>query len=374
MMEIEFHIPDVSGASFDYVFEALNGSLHQGDGKFTKLVTSLLSDFFSSPALLTTSCTDAIEIAARFVNYRSNCNIVVPSFTFVSSVLPFVERGAKLNFVEISDSCLNASVDDYISACDDDTVAIVAVHYGGGGTDLTTLRSFCDNHSILLIEDAAQAYGASVNGKLFGTFGHFGALSFHGTKIIGCGEGGALLINDRSYLDRCLVLREKGTNRTAFINGEVDKYTWKDFGSSHLPSEITAAFLFGNLMDSQKFIQARNLIWSDYELFFAGHELDYMRFNSTVRVNGHIFALLFGSETDQKAFKKECDLIGLGVTSHYIPLHTSPFAAGFWNNKDADLSITDHVSRSLLRLPIYPKLNLDLALQKLGYVCESFKV
>ena len=357
---IPFNVPYTTGKELDDIKQVLGSAHLQGDGPFTLDCSDWLSQHFSSSCLLTTSCTDALEMAATLISLQVGDEVICPSYTFVSSVLPFVSRGAHIRFVDVSSESGNAQIEAYKSAITEKTVALIAVNYAGGSSDLIKVRELCDQHGLVMVEDAAQSLGSRYESKPCGSFGHLSTLSFHATKNIQCGEGGALIINDQKYQERAFIIREKGTDRHAFTEGKVDKYTWHDFGSSHLPNEITAAHLKSQLQDTITITQKRVAIWRRYAAYFREKEIKFLKFPDKVQSNGHLFGI-FSTQGLRENLQHALSSINISSAPHYVPLHSSPMG-----KKHAtvcgSMSGTKQLADNMLRLPLYPDLDIDFVL------------
>ncbi|MBC7810370.1 MAG: dTDP-4-amino-4,6-dideoxygalactose transaminase, partial [Burkholderiales bacterium] len=266
MNDIPFNRPSVMGREFEYMQTAIDTHMHlSGDGPFTKKCHKMLEEALGVPkVLLTTSCTHALEMAALLLNIRPDDEVIAPAFTFVTSINAFVLHGAKPVFVDVHPDTLNLDETKLEAAITPNTRAIIPVHYAGVGCEMDTIMDIANRHNIVVIEDNAHALFAKYRGRNLGTFGSMASQSFHETKNFICGEGGALLINDTSYAERAEIIREKGTNRSRFFRGQVDKYTWVDVGSSYLPSDMLAAFLYAQLEERAKIQSIRQRIWTFY--------------------------------------------------------------------------------------------------------------
>jgi dTDP-4-amino-4,6-dideoxygalactose transaminase len=357
---IPFNQPSLEKLEIDYVLEALRSQHRHGAGEFTtRAVTKLKAISGANKILLTHSCTGALELALLLMNIGEGDEVILPSFTFSSTANAVVLRGATPVFADIDPytQCLDPnSVANLIS---NRTRVILPVHYAGVGCDMESLTLLAREHSLAIIEDAAQAIGASINGKSLGTFGELGAFSFHDSKNLSCGEGGALLINNENLIERAEILWEKGTNRSRFLRGEVDKYTWVDVGSSFLPSEVTAAFLLGQLERVEKINNARCDIWNNYYSGFAEAE----SLNRCTRPyipdncihNGHIFYLILNDTETRNNLLAYLKAQGIGATFHYVPLHDSPAGKRF-GRTPLPLPNTEKAGHCLIRLPIFPEM------------------
>lgn len=353
---IPFSSPYLTGREKTYVDEVLCGRGLSGDGPMTKFCQAWLErDTGSARVLLTQSCTAALEMAALLAGVGPGDEVILPSFTFATSASAFALRGATLVFVDIRPDTLNLDERLVKAAITSRTRVILPVHYAGVGCDMTALRDIADRHGILLIEDAAQGVLADTDGKRLGAIGHLGAYSFHATKNIVSGEGGALLVNDSALVERAEILWEKGTNRSQFFRGQVDKYTWVDLGSSFLPSEITAAVLRAQLEAAEEITARRLRLWQNYYDAFASLEAAGLARRPIVpancRHNGHIFQLLLPSAPERDRVLKQLNARGIGATFHYIPLHSAPSGLRFGRVSGA-MTHTDDLSARLLRLPL----------------------
>lgn len=371
-MKIPFNIPYVLGTESEAILAAITSRRLCGGGPFGALCEAQLQSLLSGAnVLMTTSCTDALEICAGLLDIRPGDEIIAPSFTFVTSVSPFVSRGAHIRFVDIEYPSLNVSAEMIESAITPATRAVIAVHYGGGSGDIEAIRKVCDHHGVILIEDAAQSILASYNGQALGTFGHLAAMSFHETKNIQCGEGGAIIINDQSYLERAEIIREKGTNRSKFFRGQVDKYSWIDNGSSHIPSELNSAFLSEQLNHVESITSRRRSIWEKYRTACDRFDLKYVSFSSEVSHNAHVFGVFADSlETRTKAIAKLGEE-GIQATFHYVPLHSSVMGQKHGVFHDADYNTTYYSDR-LVRLPLYPHLDMSVVERSVEVLANAF--
>jgi dTDP-4-amino-4,6-dideoxygalactose transaminase len=356
-LRIPFNQPFFSGKEFDFIQEAVASWQFSGDGKFTKNCHALLEKELGIPkALLTTSCTHALEMAALLLDIKPDDEVIVPSFTFSSTVNAFVLRGARPVFIDIRRDTLNldeTKVEGLVTAR---TKAILVVHYAGVGCEMDTIMQVALQHGIPVVEDNAHGLFGKYRGKYLGTFGCLATQSFHETKNFTCGEGGALLINDPQYIERAEILREKGTNRSRFFRGEVDKYTWVDIGSSYLPSDILAAFLYAQL-ETREIIQSkRKRIWKYYEEHLrdwaADRGVQLPSVPSHCEQPYHIFYLVLPSLEARQAFITYLNTREINPVFHYLPLHLSPMGRQF-GGKKGDCPVTEEVSDRLVRLPFY---------------------
>lgn len=356
-MHIPFNRPFFSGKEFEFIQQAINNWQLSGDGRFTRKCHALLeSELGVGKALLTTSCTHALEMTALLLDIKEGDEVIIPSFTFVSAANAFVLRGATPVFVDIRPDTLNLDEQRLERLITPRTRAIVAVHYAGVGCEMETILDIARRHGVAVIEDNAHGLFGKYKGKYLGTLGCLATLSFHETKNFICGEGGALLINDPQYVERAEIIREKGTDRSRFFRGQVDKYTWVDVGSSYLPSDILSAFLYAQL-EARELIQSRRKrIWEYYR-----EQLEDWANNSGVQLPFvpahceqpyHMFYLLLPSlEERQSLIAYLLDRKICGVF-HYLPLHLSDMGQRF-GGKVWDCPVTEDVSDRLLRLPFY---------------------
>lgn len=366
---IPFNKPFVVGKELFYIAQAvMNGSI-AGDGEFTAQCQSWLENNLGcEKALLTHSCTAALEMAAILADVGPGDEVIMPSFTFVSTANAFVLRGAVPVFVDIRDDTLNLDERLVEAAITEKTKAVVAVHYAGQPCDMDALLRICEKHGLFLIEDAAQAILARDKKRALGTIGHLGCLSFHETKNVISGEGGALLINDPRLIERAEIIWQKGTNRKAFSRGEVSKYTWVDVGSSFLPSELTAAFLFAQLEHGERINKHRRTLYEKYFNVLRPLAADGLfQLPSTPDdkpANAHIFYLLMRSVEERTALIAFLRERGVNAVFHYVPLHDSP--AGLrYSRSSGQLPITTDVSQRLLRLPLFS----DMRSRQVAHVC-----
>jgi dTDP-4-amino-4,6-dideoxygalactose transaminase len=362
-MKIPFNIPYMTGKEIEYMQESLKSGNIVGDCAFTKKCQSLMENIFDAKkVLLTASCTDAMEMASLLADFTIDDEVIVPSFTFVSTANAFVLRGAKPVFVDIRKDTLNMDETKIEALITDKTKAIFPVHYGGVSCEMDTINDIARKYNLIVIEDSAQGVYATYKDRYLGTIGDLGAYSFHGTKNYVCGEGGALVINDDRFIERAEILREKGTNRSKFLRGEVDKYTWVDVGSSFLLSDVLAAFLYAQLEKLDEINQKRKAIFDYYyenlkELEDKG-ELRLPIIPDECKSNYHLFYILLPSNGKRNELMDQLKGEGISAVFHYVPLHSSPMGAKF-GYKEGDLPITENVSGCLLRLPFYAGLNIE---------------
>ena len=354
---IPFNRPCFAGRERVYITEAIANGQISGDGLFTRRCHALLEQALSVPkVLLTTSCTHALEMAALLLDFQPGDEVIVPSFTFVSTINAFVLRGARPTFIDIRPDTLNLDERRLEQLITPRTRAIVPVHYAGVGCEMDAILEIARRHGVAVVEDNAHGLFGKYKGKYHGTFGCLATQSFHETKNLTCGEGGALLINDLRYADRAEILREKGTNRSRFFRGQVDKYTWVDLGSSYLPSDILAAFLFAQLEASEQIQARRRRIWEYYQEHLRDWAEDrHVRFPIVpghCEQPYHMFYLLLNSLGERQRLIAHLKARGILSVFHYLPLHLSEMGLRF-GGKPGDCPVTEDVSDRLLRLPFY---------------------
>jgi dTDP-4-amino-4,6-dideoxygalactose transaminase len=354
---IHFNRPYAAAKSFEYMRQAIANAHTCGDGPFTKKCHAFLEgELGVFKALLTTSCTDALEMCAVLLGIQPGDEVILPSFTFVSTVNAFVLHGATPVFCDVRPDTLNMDETAIERLIGPKTKAIVPVHYAGVGCEMDVIMEIANRHGIPVVEDNAHGLFGKYKGRQLGTFGALATQSFHETKNFNCGEGGALLINDRIYAERAEIIREKGTNRSRFFRGQVDKYTWVDIGSSYLPSDMLAAYLYAQFETSVEIQEIRERVWTHYQRNLEGWARE-----SGVRLPiipehcdqaFHMFYLLLPSLEARQALIAH--LRGLGITSpfHYLPLHLSDKGKEF-GGKAGDCPVTEDVSDRLVRLPFY---------------------
>jgi dTDP-4-amino-4,6-dideoxygalactose transaminase len=355
MPRVPFNQPFLTGRELDYIREAHENHHLSGDGPFTQRCQAWLERTTGcAKALLTHSCTGALEMAAILADVGPGDEVIMPSFTFVSTANAFVLRGAVPVFVDVREDTLNIDESRIAAAITPRTKAIVVVHYAGVACEMATIQGLAERHGLLLIEDAAQAIGAAYRGKPLGSLGHLAALSFHETKNLISGEGGALLVNARELAARAEIIREKGTNRGAYFRGEVDKYTWVDVGSSFLPSDIVAAFLWAQMEQAESLCRRRVALWNNYHRAFADLERPPLLRRPIVppeaTPNGHGYYLLLADLGSRQAFIAALRRDGVNAVFHYVPLHSSPAGRKF-GRASGPMSVTDSVADRLVRLP-----------------------
>lgn len=354
---IPFNKPYLTGNELQHIQQAHARGQLAGDGHFTRLCSTWLEKQTNCPrVLLTHSCTAALEMAAIIAGIEPGDEVIMPSYTFVSTANAFVLRGAIPVFVDIRPDTLNLDEQLIENAITSRTKAIVVVHYAGVACEMDSIIQIASRYGLLVIEDAAQGVMSTYRGKLLGTIGDLGCYSFHETKNIISGEGGALLINNPELVERAEIIREKGTNRSNFFRGQVDKYTWVDIGSSYLPGEVIAAFLWAQLEEAQNITDKRLEIWDRYQEGFATLEA-----TSVVRCpvipdscghNGHIYYLLLSNLAARTEFIEKMRNYGINTVFHYVPLHSSPYGEKV-GLRIGDLSLTTDLADRLVRLPMW---------------------
>lgn len=356
---IPFNKPYLSGKETEYIKQAAGALKLSGDGVFTKKCHQFFEKKYGFlKTLLTTSCTDALEMAALLANIQPGDEVIIPSFTFVSTANAFVLRGAKIVFADVEESTGNLDVLKLESLINSKTKAIVPVHYAGVACDMDKLGTIAAKHNLLVIEDAAQAIDSFYKGKPLGGIGQMAAFSFHETKNIISGEGGMIAINDQQYVSRAEIIREKGTNRSQFFRGEVDKYGWVDIGSSFLPSEIIAAFLYAQLEQLDDIQQRRKKLWQLYNDGLQGlaskNRLRLPYIPGYATNNAHMFYIVCKDLTERTALISHLKKNGITAVFHYLSLHSSPFYKDKHDGRA--LAVTDRLADTLLRLPLFYEL------------------
>ena len=354
---IDFNIPPFTGNEIHYMEEAVKNRKICGDGPFTKKCHAFLQEKTGAAAVyLTTSCTSALEMAAILAGVKPGDEVILPSFTFCSTADAFVARGAKLVFVDVRPDTMNIDENKIEAAITDKTRAIAVVHYAGVSCEMDTIMAIAKKHNLIVIEDAAQGVGSSYKGKPLGTIGDFGCFSFHETKNYSMGEGGALLLPNLDQRDEAEICREKGTDRSRFFRGQVDKYTWVDYGSSYLPSDLNAAYLWAQLEKFDEIKEDRMATWNAYDEAFrpmaeAGL-FDVPFIPAACEHNAHMYYIKLKDLKERTAFIKHLKDNGVMAVFHYIPLHSSPAGLKF-GRFDGEDEVTTRDSERLVRLPLY---------------------
>ncbi|MCE1254691.1 MAG: dTDP-4-amino-4,6-dideoxygalactose transaminase, partial [Anaerolineae bacterium] len=360
-IKIDFNKPVMVGNEMEYIRQTFENAHISGDGIFTKKAQGLIEQTLNIPkAILTTSCTHALEMAAILLEIQPGDEVIFPAFTFVSTLNAFVLRGARPIFVDVRPDTLNLDetlIEKHITP---KTKAIVVVHYAGVGAEMDTILTIAARHNLPVVEDNAHGLFGKYKGKYLGTFGCMATQSFHETKNITCGEGGAILINDIKYVDRAEIIREKGTNRSRFFRGVIDRYTWVDIGSSYLPSDILAAILFAQLENWQKIQQKRKDIWDYYQTHLInwaeqnGVQLPFIPAECDQAY--HMFYMVLPSLEIRQSLMAHLKERGIISVFHYQPLHLSDMGKNF-GGKAGDCPVTERLGDCLLRLPMHYSLN-----------------
>lgn len=371
IMKIPFNKPPFVGLELDYVKQAVESGRICGDGTYNLLCHEWLEKHTgTAKALLTTSCTHALEMSARLCDIGPGDEVIMPSFTFVSTADAFVSQGAKCVFVDIRPDTMNLDENLIEAAITEKTKAIVPVHYAGVACEMDKINEIAKRHNLFVVEDAAQGMMATYKGRALGTLGDFGCYSYHETKNYSMGEGGALLINDKKFCDRAEIIREKGTNRCQFHRGEVDKYTWVELGSSYLPSELNAAYLYAELECADEIYDNRMASWNMYRELLAPlaakglFELPCIPEHCTH--NAHMFYLKVEDLQTRTALLKHLVYNGILAVFHYVPLHSSPAGQRYGRFAGED-RFTTRESNRLLRLPMF----YGLKTEDIEFVCKK---
>ena len=376
-MKYDFNVPPLVGTEEKYIKDAISKHKICGDGEYTKKCNSWLeAQTGSSKVLLTTSCTHATEMAALLCDIQSGDEVIMPSYTFVSTADAFVLRGAKVVFVDIRPDTMNIDETKIEAAITKKTKAIVPVHYAGVSCDMDTIMDIARRHNLWVIEDAAQGVMSTYKGKPLGTIGDFGCYSFHETKNYSMGEGGALLIKSPDMVEPAEIIREKGTNRAKFFRGQIDKYTWVEAGSSYLPSELNAAYLYAQLEKADEINNMRRACWDKYyeclkDLQEAG-KIDLPVIPEGCEHNAHMFYIKCKDLEERTKFIKYMRDNEIGTVFHYIPLHSAPAGKKYGRFHGEDIYTTKESER-LVRLPMYYGLKVEEVEEICEYVKEFYK-
>ena len=362
-MAVDFNRPLPVGREQEYILQALQSGHISGDGPFTQKCHALLQEALGVPqVLLTTSCTHALEMAALLLQIHPGDEVIFPDFTFVSTVNAFVLRGAKPIFVDIHPDTLNLDETRLPDAVSPRTKAIVPVHYAGVGCEMDVILEAANSRGIAVVEDNAHGLFGRYKGRYLGTFGALAAQSFHETKNYSCGEGGALIVNDPDLKERAEIIREKGTNRSRFFRGQIDKYTWVDIGSSYLPSDILAAYLFGQLEQRERIQSHRLNAWNIYvgglKDWAARHDVRLPTVPEHCEQPYHMFYLLMPNLDLRTRFIAHLRERGVYAVFHYLPLHLWDMGRSF-GGREGDCPVTERVSDQLVRLPLHNLLTGD---------------
>lgn len=369
---IRFNKPYMFGQELEYVNEAVIDGRLAGNGRFTKACHEFFQTRYGfKKVLMTTSCTDALEMSAILLRIQPGDEVIIPSYTFVSTANAFALRGAKIVFADSSKDHPNVSIDSIKECISDHTKAIVVVHYGGVACEMDQLLELCNEHEISLVEDAAQAIEASYKGRPLGSFGDCATFSFHETKNVVSGEGGLLVINNEELLKRAEIIWEKGTNRTAFFRGEIDKYSWVDLGSSFLPSELISAYLYGQLENVETIQTGRVRIWETYYSALQDLAISGMftlpKIPSYATNNAHVFYIVCRNVEERNELLSHLKDKGIGAVFHYLSLHKSEFFKE--KHDERELINADRFSDCLFRLPLH----LHLTDADVAYIVDCIK-
>lgn len=371
---IPFNKPFLVGKETDYIKDAVASLKISGDGIFTKKCHNFFETQYGfKKVLLTTSCTDALEMAAILLDIKEGDEVIAPSYTFVSTVNAFVLRGAKIIFADSSSTNPNIDADKIEQLITPRTKVIVPVHYAGIACDMDKIMSIANKYNLYVVEDAAQSIDSFYKGKPLGGIGHLSAFSFHETKNIISGEGGMLVINDDAFIKRAEIIREKGTNRSAFFRGEIDKYSWVDVGSSFLPSEIISAFLFAQLENLNKIQHRRKEIWNLYNTLLLDINQNFMFELPSVpnyaTNNAHMYYLVLKNIDERTRFISYLKSNQINTVFHYLSLDKSIFYSKAYPNIKSKLPNADRYSNQLVRLPMY----YELKNEEVIYICQVIK-
>lgn len=370
---IPFNKPSFVGNELRYIQESMESGHLSGDGPFTKKCHDWLDQYLggSNQSLLTSSCTDALEMCAQLLEHDPGDEVIIPSFTFVSTANAFYSHGFKPIFCDIRPDTLNIDENRIMECITKKTRAIVVVHYGGNSCEMEAIQRICREYSIALIEDNAHGFFGSYRGKKLGTFGHYSTLSFHETKNMTCGEGGALVVNSGGNFRRAEIIRQKGTNRNQFFRGEVDKYTWVDLGSSYLPSDLQAAFLFAQLEQSEKIQQRRETLWrryhSELKTWAAQNGILLPQLTQDSESSYHLYHCVLPTLDARTRLIRYLRDQGILSVFHYQPLHLAPLIQEVFPKEVFDCPVSEQVSNRLTRLPLY----YSLTDQEQGIIIEK---
>ncbi len=371
---IPFNKPCIIDKEIEYIKDSIAKGKISGDGYYTKLCNKWFEDNYNVTSLLTHSCSAALEMSAILCDLKAGDEVIMPSYTFVSTANAFVLRGAIPVFVDIRPDTLNIDENKIEQAITDKTKAIVVVHYAGVSCEMDKILEIAKRHNLKVVEDSAQGFDSFYKGKRLGSIGDLGTISFHETKNVISGEGGALFINNPELKERAEIIREKGTNRSKFFRGQVDKYTWVDIGSSFLPSDMIAGYLYSQLDNHDKITKKRLDIWNKYHEFFEKYEKQGIVRRPIVpeecQHNAHMYYLLFNSLEERTKFIDYLKSNDIMSVFHYIPLHSAPAGVKYCKTP-FDMSVTDKVGDTLTRLPLYYEMNEEI-LNKIFNVVENF--
>lgn len=374
-MIIPFNKIYYTGKEMEYIGDAISRGQVSGDGYYTKLVSTLIEEEFNVPrAFLTTSATHALEMAFMIIGIKPGDEVIMPSFTFSSTANAALLRGAKIVFADIDDKTLNIDIDDVIRKITGRTRAVVPVHYAGISCEMDRLADIARDYGLYIIEDAAHAVNAKYRGKSLGTWGQMGCYSFHGTKNYICGEGGALLINtdDKNLIEAAGIIRQKGTDRDKFLNGEVDKYSWVGTGSSYAPSDILMALLYAQLQVMDSITSKRKAVHDYYSCrlkrFAEEGVIRFTNIPEGCESNYHIFYILLKDEESRDMVIERLKEKGISAYTHFVPLHTSVMGQTL-GYREGQLPVTERAGRCLVRLPIYT----GMTALEMEYVMDSLE-
>jgi len=376
-IQIPFNKPQLTGKELQYIKEAVLSGKISGDGIFTEKCSRFIEKRYSiHKVLLTTSCSSALDMSAILCNISPGDEVILPSYTFVSTANSFLVRGAKLKFVDIRKDTLNIDEKKIEGAVTSRTKVIVVVHYGGVGCDMDVIMDIAKRHNLLIVEDAAHGIEAKYKDKYLGAIGDIGCFSFHETKNCICGEGGAIAINNAKFFERAEIIREKGTNRSKFFRGEIDKYTWVDIGSSHLPSEILSAFLYAQLENIETITRDRLDSWQYYyDSLEVLEKKGFLRRPIIPEIcnhNGHMFYILLNDGRIRNSLMNYLKSNGILAVFHYLPLHLSPMGLKM-GYRLGDFPITERVSETILRLPLFYNIGIDILEQIVSKIINFFE-
>lgn len=371
MNKIPFNSPNLSGNEQKYIQQVFENKIFDGNGPFTKRVQDWLEKYFDAPkVLLTHSCTAGLEMAALISELRPGDEVLIPSFTFVTTASSMMRTGAIPVFCEINPETMSISLEDAKNKLTKNTKAIIPVHYAGNTSDIEEIVEFAKNNNLIIIEDAAQSLGTKWKGKPLGSFAPLSAVSFHATKNIHCGLGGCLIINDPSLVENAEIIWERGTDRSAFFKGLVDKYTWQELGSSFYPTEFQAAFLLAQLEEMDNNLNHRQKLWNAY--YDGLHDLENQNILKIIsphpdcHQNAHMFAIILSSAEEASNLRAQLNKIDIQAVIHYVPLHDSPMGLKLGYSRN-DLPITADASDRLLRLPLHSELNIG----DISFICDK---
>ena len=354
---IHFNVPPFVGTELDFIREAIDRRKISGDGEFTRKCSEFMEEkFHAKKILLTTSGTSALDMALLLCDLKPGDEVILPSYTFSSTATAAVLTGARLVFIDIRPDTMNIDEEKIERAITPKTRVIIVMHYAGVSCEMKKILAIAKKYNLKIVEDAAQGLMSRYDEKFLGTIGDFGCYSFHETKNLSMGEGGAVVINDERFIHRAEILREKGTNRKQFFRGQVDKYTWVDFGDSYLPSELNAAYLWGQLNAADKIFEDRMTTWKIYREAFENLErdglIDLQKIPSECQHNAHMFYIKLKNLEERTRFIAFLKMNGVGSVFHYIPLHSAPAGLKF-GRFDGEDQFTTKESERLVRLPIY---------------------